>query len=341
MKAAVLRELRSPLLIEDVAQPEIGPNDVLVQTQACGICGTDVHIQDGWGYTPTLPFVMGHEASGIVAKIGPSVTRFAVGDRVVPNNFFTCGVCYYCRINRETQCMGLTGILGVLTYWGGYGEYFRVPAHQLFHLPDGISFEDGAVIADAVVTAVHAVQIGRVTAGETVVVIGIGGCGGAAVQACALNGVRVIAVDRASAKLDRAMALGAYATIHSGIDDVPLAVRALTDGFGAHCVIDAVGSRTTIQQGIDALARGGRMVQLGYTQERYELDPRQVAVNELEILGTRSGGRQCTADAIQLVSNPRWQSIVSDLIPITRVNDALELLRSEQALGRVVLTFPS
>ena len=341
MRAAVLRELRNPLLIEEVQIPDIGPDDVLVQTRACGICGTDLHIQDGWGYTPTLPFVMGHEASGIVAKIGRNVTRFAVGDRVVPNNFFTCGVCPYCRTNRETQCIDLSGILGVLTYWGGYGEYFRISARQLFHLPGSISFEDGSVIADAVVTAVHAVQIGRIRAGETVVVIGIGGCGAAALQACALYGVQVIAVDRSPTKLEWAMKLGAVGAILAPTEDVPRAVRALTDGFGAHCAIDAVGSSATMQQSVNALARGGRLVQLGYTQERYELDPRQVAVNELEILGTRSGGRQATADAIQLVSHPRWQSIVSDLFPITQVNDALALLRSGQALGRVVLTFPS
>lgn len=340
MKAAVLHELHGPLTVEEVAEPTIGPDDVLVSTQACGICGTDLHIQDGWGYTPALPFVMGHEASGVVAQTGANVTRFTVGDRVVPNIFFTCGICFYCRTNRETQCINLDGILGVLTHWGGYGEYFRIPARQLFHLPEDVSFEDGAVIADAVVTAVHAVQMGRVMAGETVVVIGIGGCGGAAVQICVRRGARVIAVDRVAAKMYRAVELGADLVIQADEEDVPRAVRELTAGFGAHCVIDAVGSAETVQQGIDALASGGRLVLLGYTQECYSLDPRQVAVNELEILGTRSGGRQCTVDAIQAVSQPHWRSIVSDVFPISRVNDALALMRSGQALGRIVLTYP-
>ncbi len=339
MKAAVLHKLREPLRFEDVPDPRIGPDDVLVRTAACGICGTDIHIQDGWGYTPDLPFVMGHEACGVVAATGANVARFAPGDRVVPNIFFSCDACVYCRTNRETQCLNLGGILGVLAHWGGYGEYFCVPARQLFPLPDEIPFAEGAVIADAVVTAVHAVQRGRISGGETVLIIGVGGCGSAAIQVCTLYGARVIAVDRVPDKVRRALELGAGTALHAG-DDMPAAVRALTDGRGADCVIDAVGSAETIAQGIGALARGGRLVILGYTRERYALDPRIVAVNELEVVGTRSGGRQCTADAIRLVADPRWRSIVSDVFPITEVNEALELMRTGTAIGRIVLTFP-
>lgn len=338
MKAAVLHTLGAPLSIQEVPEPRIGPDEVLVRTEACGICGTDLHIQDGWGYTPRLPFVMGHEACGVVAAVGANVTRFAPGDRVVPNIFFTCDACVNCRTNCETQCLNLGGILGVLAHWGGYGEYFRIPARQLFLLPESIPFADGAVIADAVVTALHAVQRGRVAGGEAVLIVGVGGCGSAALQICALYGARVIAVDRTPAKLGRALDLGA--TVLQAADDVPAAVRALTDGHGANCVIDTVGSLETLTQSIGALARGGRLVILGYTQERYALDPRQIAVNELEVVGTRSGGRQCTADAIRLVADPRWRSIVSDLMPIAQVNEALALLRAGAASGRIVLTFP-
>jgi len=128
MIAAVLQQVGKALELGEVSDPQLGPNEVLVRTQACGICGTDIHIQDGWGYTPALPFVMGHEPSGLVADVGVNVDRFMVGDRVVPNIFFTCGECYYCRTNRETQCLHLDGILGVLKHWGGYGAFFRAPA---------------------------------------------------------------------------------------------------------------------------------------------------------------------------------------------------------------------
>ncbi|HWE63847.1 MAG TPA: alcohol dehydrogenase catalytic domain-containing protein [Chloroflexota bacterium] len=339
MKAAVLRQIRAPLVLEEVADPVIGPDDLLVQTRACGICGTDVHIQDGWGYTPALPFVMGHEPSGVVMAAGTRVTGFSAGDRVVPNIFFSCGNCYYCRINRETQCLQLDGILGVLSHWGGYGAYFRVPARQVFQLPQSVPFVDGAVIADAVVTAVHAVQTGRVAPGEAVVIIGIGGCGGSAVQVCKAYGAQVIAVDRGARKQGHALALGADEALDAALTAIPAAVRALTGGVGAQCVIDAVGNAETLRMGVESLGRGGRLVVLGYTQERYALDPRQVAVNELAILGTRSGGRQCTVEAFRLVAGARWRSIVSDVLPVSRVNDALALVRSGAALGRVVLSF--
>ena len=94
MKAAVLKQLKEPIQIENVPTPIVGSFDVLVQTKACGICGTDIHIWEGWGYTPDLPFVMGHEPSGIVAEVGDRVTRFQPGDRVVTNNFYTCGQCF-------------------------------------------------------------------------------------------------------------------------------------------------------------------------------------------------------------------------------------------------------
>jgi D-arabinose 1-dehydrogenase-like Zn-dependent alcohol dehydrogenase len=339
MKAAVLHTLRAPLTVEDVPMPECGPDDLLVRTMACGICGTDIHIQDGWGYTPRLPFIMGHEPAGVVVSVGKNVDRFQVGDRVVPNIFFSCGLCYYCRVNRETQCLQLGGILGVLTHAGAYAEYFRVPARQVFPLPPEISFPDGAIIADAVVTAVHAVDRGRVAAGETVLIIGAGGCGGAAIQVCTMRGARVIAIDVGLKKQAHALSLGAAACGDSLDPNLVEMLHGMTGGMGAQCVIDTVGQAETLSLATRALARGGRVTILGYTQERFPLDPRQIAVNELEIIGTRSGGRQCTADAIQIVADPRWKSLVTDTFDLTRVNDALACVRNGAALGRVVLTY--
>jgi len=339
MKAAILHTLGRPLTYADVPTPPPGSREVLVQTKACGICGTDLHMLDGWGYTPALPFVMGHEPAGVVAKVGRGVTGFAPGDRVVPNIFYSCGDCAYCRTNRETQCLNLGGILGVLQHWGGYGEYFVVPARQLFHLPENIPFAEGAVIADAVVTAVHAVQRGRVTPGETVAIVGVGGCGSAALQVAAQYGATVIGLDVTDEKRQRALVLGAHAAANLSDAPLPDAVRGLTGGLGADVIIDTVGSAETIQQAASALARGGRLVVLGYTQERPALDPRQIAVNELEIIGTRSGGRQCTVDAIRAVAHPSWKPIVTDSFPIAQANEALAHLREGRALGRVVLTF--
>ena len=339
MKAAVLHKVGEALRMETVPEPKAGPDEVVIRTKACGICGTDLHIRDGWGYTPELPFIMGHEPAGVVAEVGERVTRFKPGDRVVPNIFFTCGNCFYCRTNRETQCLSLEGILGVLKYPGGYGEFFKVRERQLFHLPEKISFSEGAIIADAVVTAVHAVRRGRVAPGETVMVISVGGCSAAAIQVCKAYGATVISVVRSLEKQERALRLGADAALDSTQASISEAVRELTGGVGVHCVIDGVGDAQTMKTGMESLCHGGRLVILGYTQERYALDPRKTAVQELEILGTRSGGRDDTAESIRLVGSETWIPVVTDSFAIEQVEEAHALMREGKNLGRIVLTF--
>jgi D-arabinose 1-dehydrogenase-like Zn-dependent alcohol dehydrogenase len=340
MRASVLCAIGQPLAMRDMPIPEPGPGEVLVQTKACGICGTDLHMVEGWGYTPALPFIMGHEPAGIVADVGAGVQQFKPGERVVPNIFYSCGVCLYCRTNRETQCTNLGGILGVLNHHGGYGEYFTIPERQLFRLPDTVGFEEGSVVADAVVTANHAVKRGRVAQGETVLVISTGGCASAAIQIAKAYGARVITAVLNDAKAARARELGADDVVNMselGKADLGSAVKDLTGGLGVQCVIDAVGSEQTLRDSVNALCRGGRLVILGYTQDRYPLDPRQMAVNELEIIGTRSGGRQDTAEALQHVARHNWVPIVSDRFPIEAANEALAFMRTGQAAGRIVL----
>ena len=339
MKAAVLHKIGEPLRIDDVPAPNAGPDEVIVRTKACGICGTDLHIRDGWGYTPELPFIMGHEPAGVVVEVGERVIRFKPGDRVVPNIFFTCGHCFYCRTNRETQCLNLNGILGVVKYPGGYGQFFKVRERQLFHLPEKIAFSEGAIIADAVVTAVHAVRRGRVSPGETVMVISVGGCSAAAIQVCKAYGAKVITVVRSPEKQERALQLGADVALNSTQTHVPAAVKELTDGLGVHCVIDGVGNADTMKEGMESLCHGGRLVILGYTQDRHPLNPRDAAVHELEILGTRSGGRDDTAESIRLVGADNWVPVVTDFFAIEQAEEAHELMRQGKNLGRIVLTF--
>lgn len=338
MKAAVLHKIGQPLVIDELPMPEPGPGEVLVKTKACGICATDLHILAGWGYQPQLPFVMGHEPAGVVHAVGAGVTGFAPGDRVVPNIFYTCGNCRYCRTNRETLCTNLGGILGVLEHHGAYAEYFKVPARQLFHLPEGIAFADGAVIADAVVCAIHALkQRARLYPGDWVLVIGVGGVGLSVLQAALAAGARLLVSDINPAKLAQAQRMGATQTLLADSVDLSDQVKAATGGEGVDVVFDCHGSEQTIGQGVKALRKNGRLVIIGYTQERWPLAPQWLSRFELEIVGSRSGGRQDTVDAIDLVAGKQWQSIVSDYFPLEQINEALALLKSGQALGRIVI----
>ena len=337
MKAAVLKEIGMPIAIENVPIPKPAENQILVETKACGICGTDLHMVDGWGYTPKLPFIMGHEPAGVVKELGPDARGFEIGDRVVTNNFFTCGRCFYCRSNRETQCTSLDGILGVLRYNGGYGNFFSIPDAQLFKLPESIPFTEGAIIADAVVTAVHAIKQGRVRPLENVLVISTGGIGSCIIQICKSYGAHVMVIVRSEIKEKRAFEMGADEVFNTQKKDTA-AIKTKDPRFGADCVFDCVGNEETLQLSIDCLSNGGRLVIVGYTQERLYLDPRQVAVHEIEIIGSRSGGKQDTCEAIEFVKSKNWQPIVSDLFPIEEVNEALKYLREGKALGRIALT---
>jgi propanol-preferring alcohol dehydrogenase len=339
MKAAVLRKIKDRLVFEEFPEPTISRDEVLVQTKAVGICGTDLHIIDGWGYTPALPHILGHEPAGIVAAVGEDVQGFKVGDRVVPNIFYACGRCFYCRAGRETLCSDLGGILGVLRHNGGFAEYFKIPGRQLFHLPDSISFEEGGVIADAVVCAVHAVlDRAEIKISELAMVVGVGGVGTSVLQVAKACGARVVAVDLHEEKLACAREFGAEEVFLSGDRNIRQKISKLTNDLGADAVFDCVGTQQTLGLGISCLRRGGRLVTVGYTQDRYPVDPREVTVNELEIRGSRSGGSRNTLQAIELVASRKVRPLLGSVMPLSEANEALERLRSANVVGRIVLS---
>ncbi len=337
MKAAVLHAFGQPLSIESIDVPELGPDDVLVKVMACGVDGTDLKMLDGFGYRAELPFVMGHEVAGIVERAGSNVRNTQPGDRVTTYNFVTCGECRNCRSGRTQLCPNITGIIGVKDIPGGYAEYLRVPASQVVQLPDGIDWADAAVLSDAGITAYHSVQRSRVNGEETVAIVGAGGVGSFAVQFARLTGARVISVERTQEKCRHAAELGAHEAINGTAADVAAEVRRLTDGWGADCVIDIVGTEETITNGIDSLANGGRFVLVGYTPDTWTLEGKRMAQNEIEFIGTRCGGREDLLGAAKLLAEGKARSIVTDRFPLESVNDAHKKLRSGEVMGRLVL----
>lgn len=337
MKAALLREFNQPLSIEDVETPRPGPDDVLIKMMACGIDGTDLKLLGGFGYIPSLPFIMGHECTGIVEETGREVTEFKPGDRVIAYNFFICGKCLLCRTHREQLCPNMSGVLGCRDLPGGYAEFLKLPARQLAHLPDGISWTDAATLCDAGITAFHAVDRAKIALGETVVIFGVGGVGSYAVQFANLRGARVIAVDQTQQKCKRALELGASEALVASETDIPKAVRDLTDGYGADCILDIVGLKSTITSGVDSLRNGGRIVIVGYTPDEYPVSGKRLAQNELQLMGTRCGRKQDLINTAKVVSGGKVKSIVTDTRPFEEVNDALDLLNSGGVLGRLVL----
>lgn len=337
MKAAVMEEIGKPLVVKDRPVPEIGNDEALVETRACGICGTDLHILKGLAYVPELPHIPGHENAGVVVKVGSDVTGLKVGQRVVAHNFFTCGRCYYCRIGRDTQCTDLKGLLGVLND-GGFAEYFKVPAKNLFELPESVSFEAGGLIADAVLTAVHAMRRSRLELNDTAAVIGSGGIGQCLIQMLRANGVKVVATSRSAGKLEFAKKLGADLVVQADNQASVEQIKTFSGGDGVQCVFDCVGSADTMKAAASYVMRGGQIIVIGEEPEFPAIDTIQIAQREIEIIGSRNGTKQDMIDAISMVASGIVEPHIDRIFPLEQINQAFEFMTSGNMSGRIVIS---
>jgi len=334
MKAARFYGADQPLQIEDVPEPKVGPGEVLLAVKAAGLCGTDLHIAlEGTIPTAYRPITLGHEAAGIVAKVGDGVADWKVNDRaaVFPN--IACGECYACLSGREALCLK-SCILGVQTD-GAFAEYLLVPARTLIRLPETIPFEIGAILTDAVSTAFHAVTCrGNVQRGETVAVVGCGGVGHHAVIWAKQRGAaKVIAVDTNAGALRRAQKAGADHTLNPIEANVPRAVRTLTDGAGVDCALEFVGRAETVTNAIKCLRRGGRAVIVGVGQERVTLPTLQTFVgNELSLVGSLGFHRGDLEKIIEMVAahTVDLSESVSKVVPLSEINTALHRLAEQK-----------
>ena len=329
-----MNRVGAPLAIEDRPTPRIGPQEVLIQTKTCGICGTDLHILDGHGYVPQLPHILGHEPAGVVAEIGSEVTELKSGDPVVPHLFITCNQCYFCRTGRQQQCANLSGIIGVLVD-GAFAEYFKAPAANFFRLPDSIPFDMGGLAADAVITSVHAFRRSGLTIGESAAIIGAGGIGQVLVQMLKHAGVNVLAVSRSQVKLDIAKQLGAAMALDPAVLNDAHSLREFsTDGIA--CVFDCVGSTESMRLATRLVRKCGRIIIIGEEPQCVPVTSTEIAQRELEIIGSRNGTRQDMVEAISLLEKGVVKPVVAARFPLEEVNNALDTMR-RGVPGRIVV----
>lgn len=257
--------------LQEIADPSPEPDEVLLQVDAAGVCGTDRHIVAGeLGVPPgTVP---GHEIAGTVSAVGSQVEGWDRGQRVASFGQVTCGACPACRTGASNRCRQ-PAVLGMARQ-GGFAEQIALPASCLIRLPDTIPSTVGAIASDAIATPLHALwTVGGLRAGETVVVIGAGGLGLHAIQLARLAGAAcVVAVDPFEPARKAALAAGADATLDPGAHDDP--VRALRRlARGATLALECVGTSETVELGLAALSPGGRLVVVGVGMERPSLPP--------------------------------------------------------------------
>jgi S-(hydroxymethyl)mycothiol dehydrogenase len=275
VRGVVARERGAPVAVTDVVVPDPGPGEARIQVQACGVCHTDLHYREG-AINDEFPFLLGHEAAGVVESVGPDVVDLAPGDFVVLNWRAVCGTCRACRRGRPWYCFAtfnaaqpmtltdgtpLTPALGI----GAFAEQTLVAAGQATKVDPRVKPATAGLLGCGVMAGLGAAMYtGGVTRGDSVAVLGCGGVGCAAVAGAQLAGATpIIGVDVDDRKLALAREFGATHTVNSRETDPVEAIRALTGGFGADVCIEAVGRPEVLEQAFYARDLAGTVVQVG------------------------------------------------------------------------------
>jgi L-iditol 2-dehydrogenase len=341
MRALMLSGPRQ-LDVVDVPLPEVRADEVLIRVAACGICGSDVHGYDLNSGRRIPPLVMGHEGAGIVAAVGGRVTRFAVGDRLTFDSTVFCGECAYCRRGSTNLCLARE-VFGVSTLefrrHGAFAEYVAVPERICIALPPEIPLEHAAMI-EAAAVALHAVSLAPPEPDATAVVVGAGVIGALVVQALRVRGVRsILAVDQDETRLAVARSCGATHTVNFREDDPVRAARDLTDGLGATCSYEVVGSSPALATAIEAVERGGHVTLIGNVAPRVDL-PLQLAVSrQLSLHGAcASSGEYGEAIALMRSGAIDVDPLVSVCAPLDEGAEWFDrLYKREPGLMKVLL----
>jgi L-iditol 2-dehydrogenase len=319
MKALLLTEYKK-LHYTDVPEPTISAGDLLVKVRACGICGSDIHGYDGSTGRRIPPLVMGHEAAGEVVEVGRDVADFRPGDRVTFDSMVSCGECAFCRRGAINLCdhrqvLGVS--CGEFRRHGAFAEYVSVPRRIAFRMPDGLPYEQAAMM-EPVSVVVHAANLAPRRLGDSAVVVGTGMIGLLAVQALRAAGYgQIIAVDLEDRKLTLARELGADATLNPAQCDVAAEVRHLTGGLGADLAMECVGAAAPIQTAIASVRKGGAVTLVGNLSPKIELPLQSVVTREIAVYGSCASSGEYPA-CLDLVARGaiRVTPIISALAPL-------------------------
>jgi len=303
--------------------PTPAPGEVLLQVKRVGFCGTDLNIFRGLNPLVTYPRVPGHEIAAVVADVTPGVPPdVTVGMTTTVLPYTTCGICPSCRTGRPNACRH-NQTLGVQRD-GAFTELLSVPWQKLVR-SERLSLEEHALV-EPLSVGFHAVERGRVTSADTVLVIGCGMIGLGAISGAALGrGARVIAVDLDNAKLALARKAGAAEIVNSGSVSLHEAVQALTHGDGPSVAIEAVGARATFRAAVDEVSWAGRVVYIGYANEPVPYETKYFVMKELDILGSRNATTRNFADVIAVLESGSYPvgDTITQSVPFAEAGQAL------------------
>lgn len=337
MQAAQVERYGQPLMLRELELPTPGPGQVLVKTEACGVCHTDLHARDGdWPLKPMLPFTPGHEGIGIVSAIGGGVTAVKEGDRVgVPWLYSACGHCEFCLAAQEPVCAGAQ--FGGYTRNGGFAEYILADPNYVAHIPVGLSAVEAAPLICAGITSYKGIKETQARPGEWIVISGIGGLGHLGVQYAKAMGLHVCAVDIDQGKLEHARRLGADVLVNARQSD-PVAAVVQATGGGAHGVLITAPSLPAFKQGIEMTRKHGTCVLVGIPPGEFPTPLFDVVAKCITIRGSFVGNRRDMAEALAFGVDGKVKADI-ELQPLSAINNVFERLSRGEVPSRVVIDF--
>ncbi|MCZ2838207.1 NAD(P)-dependent alcohol dehydrogenase [Modestobacter sp. VKM Ac-2985] len=339
MRAVRVTGYQEPLRLDDVPQPEVtGPHDVIVKIGGAGVCRTDLHILEGqWAEKSqvTLPYTIGHENAGWVAAVGSAVSHVAEGDKVILHPLVTCGLCRACRSGDDVHCEN-SQFPGIDSD-GGYAEYLKTTARSVVRIDDSLEPADVAALADAGLTAYHAVAKAarRLRPGFRCVMIGAGGLGHIGIQVLkALSPAELIVVDRNPEAVKLAESIGADRGIVADGSQVEQ-VRELTGGHGAEVVIDFVGEGGSTKEGLAMTRRAGDYLVVGYG-ENVDVPTIDLVSAEINVLGNLVGSYDDLVDLMALAAQQKV-TLHTAKYALTDFQSAIDDLDAGRVRGRAIL----
>ncbi len=339
MKAAVLEQLGpAGLVLRDFPEPVPAPGEAVLRMHAVGLNRVDLYMRDvGVGITHALPIVQGVEGAGTVVK-APAGSGLHVGQKAVLYSVGFCGHCRYCRAGDQPLCLA-ANIIGEHRH-GTLAEHIALPAGNVFPLPDDADLVAAGALMTGHLTAWRMLFGKRaLQAGETVLIVGIGGgVAVACLQLARWAGARAIVTSSSDDKIARAIELGAEAGINYRTEAVAKRVMALTDGEGVDMVIDSVG-QASWSESLKSLRRGGRLVTCGATTgSNPGADLQRVFIRQLEIYGSTGGSLEEFRRVVDLFARGGITPVIDRVYPLAQVREAFDRLHSGAQFGKVVVT---
>ena len=339
MRAARLHAYQEALKLDEVDEPKaLGPLDVVVRIGAAGLCRTDLHIQEGqWAEKSQvqLPYTPGHENAGWVHEIGSAVTNVQRGDTVIVHPFISCGLCPPCRRGDDMHC--LNGSFPGIDRDGGFADFLLTSARSVVKLDPALEPKDIAALADAGLTAIHAVKraLPVLGPGTRAVVIGAGGLGHIGIQCLkAMTATEIIVIDPSEKALALAGEVGADHTVQVGAGHVDT-VQEMTDGLGAEAIIDFVGEKGAIEDGIAMVRDGGFYYVIGYG-ENLNIPTIDIISREISFIGNLVGTYTDLQELMTLTAQGKVR-VHTTTYPLDAINDAMADLDGGRLQGRGIL----